>query len=179
MIIDVNIPYAAGKPIAELKADEVDVADRCVDFIDEIRKSKKPFRIALDQGWEIMEEYRRASERAGHQPQLASVFYQNLAQRLNSGAVLEKDFVELVKTPDGLYDPYPRSEALRRFDRADRKFIALAYKHAEHPSIYEGTDCEWWGIRDAMADEGLKVEFLCEEYVIANYSRKYGRKKKL
>jgi len=59
------------------------------------------------------------------------------------------------------YEEFPQDEALARFDPADRKFVAVARAHPEHPPILEATDPDFWFARDVLEQYGVSVEFLC------------------
>lgn len=72
-------------------------------------------------------------------------------------------------TGDREYAEFPSSPSLDGFDVSDKKFIAVANAHPEHPHIVEGTDSLWWGFRDALNNIGIHIYFLCEEYVRTKY----------
>jgi hypothetical protein len=72
-----------------------------------------------------------------------------------------QDFVELPALPAGLaYDP------------ADRKFIAVAAAHDDHPPVLQALDSKWWGWREALAAAGVTIRFLCP----AEIARKFHEK---
>lgn len=73
------------------------------------------------------------------------------------------DFLELPAPPEGVnYDP------------SDRKFLAVAHAAEPKAEILQATDSKWWGWRQALADIGVKVQFLCEEEIKAKYAQKMG-----
>ncbi len=41
--------------------------------------------------------------------------------------------------------------------------------------MLQATDSKWWGWRDALADCGITVEFLCPEQIQETYERKMLR----
>lgn len=68
----------------------------------------------------------------------------------------------------------PVAEALRDFDRSDRKFVAVANAAAPKRPILEAVDFKWWGWREALAAEGIEVIFLDEAAAAAGYRQHLG-----
>ncbi|MBV8065477.1 MAG: hypothetical protein JOY73_08135 [Actinobacteria bacterium] len=59
---------------------------------------------------------------------------------------------------------FPRDSAgLATFDRADRKFVAVALAHDDETVVAVCVDSDWWDHRKALADAGVAIEFLCPE----------------
>jgi len=65
---------------------------------------------------------------------------------------------------------------LINFDPYDRKFVAVAATHPDRPAILQATDSKWWGWKEALAECGVIVEFLCPADIEAGYNRKFGLK---
>lgn len=75
----------------------------------------------------------------------------------------EEDYEELPPPPEGIvYDP------------SDRKFLAVAAAHEEHPPVLQSCDSKWWGWREALAAIGVTIHFLCPEAIEAKYREKVG-----
>lgn len=70
------------------------------------------------------------------------------------------------------YREFPRRAGLDDFDLSDRKFIAVANAHPDKPPVLQATDSEWWGWKDVLQNAGVRVHFLCPEYVKNKYSRR-------
>ena len=67
-------------------------------------------------------------------------------------------------TPDnGSFHEFPDDEALEKFDRSDRKFVAVAAAHGGSPPILVACDTDFWIDREALDGAGIRVEFLCED----------------
>jgi hypothetical protein len=81
--------------------------------------------------------------------------------------------VNITKNGDS-YDEFPTHDGLDDFDKSDRKFVAVANAHADKPSILQATDSKWWGWKDALAEVGMAVHFLCPDYAEAKYAEKMG-----
>lgn len=59
------------------------------------------------------------------------------------------------------FEEFPDRDDLSRFDRNDQKFAAVAVASGENPPILNAVDSDWWEHREALADSGIHVEFLC------------------
>jgi hypothetical protein len=77
---------------------------------------------------------------------------EQVAIHVLSGSVDGCDFAE-----------FPNDPALQTFDRNDRKFVAVAIASSLSPGIENATDPGWWTHRVALANNGVRVEFLCPE----------------
>lgn len=43
------------------------------------------------------------------------------------------------------------------------------------PPILQATDSKWWGWKDSLGEAGIKVKFLCPEFVKQKYGKKIPR----
>jgi hypothetical protein len=130
--------------------------------------------VFIDDGGRIVDEYRR-NLRAKGQPGPGDAFLKWLldhewgGQRVTRVPITEKphdaeDFVELASPPEGT-----------TYDRSDRKFLAVAAAHEEHPPILQAFDSKWWGWRKALAEVGISVDFLCKREIAKKHALKMGR----
>lgn len=76
----------------------------------------------------------------------------------------QSDFEELPKPPDGV-----------RYDPSDRKWLAVAAAHAEHPPILQSFDSKWWSWQEALGKVGVSIYFLCAEEIARKYREKTER----
>ncbi|MBN2209647.1 MAG: hypothetical protein JW759_10185 [Candidatus Coatesbacteria bacterium] len=80
-------------------------------------------------------------------------------------------------TPKGPEDPptdfeeFPDDLDSLKFDRSDRKFVAVARAHPERPPILNATDTDWCIFREALAACDIQVVFICPE-IEETYARK-------
>jgi hypothetical protein len=74
----------------------------------------------------------------------------------------DEDFEEL-PSPEGVV-----------YDRSDRKFLAVAAAHREHPPILQAFDSKWWGWQAALARIGVTIHFLCEHDIAKKHREKIG-----
>jgi hypothetical protein len=170
VIVDTNVICLAGNTnYQEMPPLLAACALKCTLFINEFIKNKNS-KIVLDIGREIIGEYERNIPK---QPTVSRVFMKWLYQYLAKMSAEDlQDLIKLEKDSQGAYLDFPKDPRLGKFDPADRKYIALANAHKGHPEIIQGTDCKWWGFRDILLENGIRVTFLCEEYVKANYHLK-------
>jgi hypothetical protein len=129
--------------------------------------------VFVDDGGRIVAEY-RANLSARGQPGPGDVFLKWLlthewsAERVTRVLITpreddEEDFVELPRPPKGTV-----------YDRSDRKFLAVAAAHPEHPHILQSFDSKWWGWRKALALVGVTIHFLCEKDISKKHAKKTG-----
>jgi len=168
-IVDTNVPI-----IANLSVDPDNIPDdligcvyECVKAINQVLKDGC---IVLDSKDEIYNEYRKKLSMSG-QPGLGDAFLKWVYDR----RCQFPDNCRVKITKEGTsYKEFPEHENLTDFDSDDRKFVAVANAHPDKPPILEATDSKWWGWKDALEEVGIKVEFLCPEYVENKYNEKMG-----
>jgi len=129
--------------------------------------------VFLDADGRIVAEY-RANLSAKGQPGPGDAFLKWLlthewgGQRVTRVTITPKDdddedFFELPAPPKGTL-----------YDRSDRKFLAVAAAHEDHPPILQSFDSKWWGWRAALSAIGVAVCFLCPGAIEAKYQEKTG-----
>ena len=170
-IVDTNVSLLAGTHISKIKKEQVECASACIKFIKNFIGNPNS-KIVLDNAGEVLREYRKATTMFKSERNVAVLFYMWVCQYIKFASI--DNLVQLHKNEQNSFDEYPSNKDLRDFDPADKKFIALANAHPEHPPIIEGSDSEWWGIRIALQECGLQVKFLCEKYIKAKYEQKRG-----
>ncbi len=87
--------------------------------------------------------------------------------------------VSITPTQDSRgFEEFPSDPALSDFDTDDRKFIAVAVayenSHQEKSPILQAVDSQWYGFREALVENGLEIEFICEENIRDLYERREG-----
>ena len=168
-LMDTNVPKTAN--LATQPDPDADVYDACVlaciEAVDHVIKKRG---LVIDAGDEIFDEYRQQLSMKG-QPGVGDRFMKWVHD--NRWSLLDTQRVPISKNGDS-YDEFPMHDGLDTFDRSDRKFVAVANAHADKPPILQATDSKWWGWKDALAEVGISVQFLCTEYVEAKYAEKMG-----
>lgn len=170
-IVDTNVPK-----IANCANNPANITDEltycvlaCVDAIDHVINNKGA--LVIDAEDEIFEEYRRQLSMSG-QPGLGDIFMKWVYD--NRWSFPAENRVTIHKKGSSYYE-FPVHEGLDKFDKSDRKFIAVANAHSSKPTILQATDSKWWGWNAALKDVGITVQFLCPEYVKAKYKEKFGK----
>jgi hypothetical protein len=59
------------------------------------------------------------------------------------------------------YEEFPDDPELARFDRSDRKFVAVTLASRLDPDVLNATDTDWWHYRECLKKYGVRVVFLC------------------
>lgn len=134
--------------------------------------------LVLDDGWRILNEYGHKLSAKVAQPGMGRAFlkwaHQNHHNRLRCTPV---PITPLSADPECTdFAEFPAHPDLAHFDRSDRKFVAVAVAHGPpHPVIVQAADSKWIGWRDALAEECIDVEFLCEDALTDTWRRKTRR----
>jgi hypothetical protein len=168
-IVDTNVPKTAN--LAQAPSDVPDELTgcvlACVEAIDHVIKKRG---LVIDAGDEIFDEYRKQLSMKG-QPGVGDRFM----KWVHDNRWNLPDSCRVTITKNGAsYTQFPAHMELASFDISDRKFVAVAQAHPNKPPIMQATDSKWWGWKDALANVGITVHFLCPEYAKAKYSEKMG-----
>jgi hypothetical protein len=166
-LVDTNVPKTAN--LATKPDPESDVSDACVmACIEAIEHVTKKRGLIIDAGDEIFNEYRQQLSMKG-QPGMGDAFMKWVNDHRYKQEYCDR--VAITKNGDS-YDEFPMHDGLNDFDRSDRKFVAVANAHSDKPPILQATDSKWWGWKDALAEVGITIRFLCPEYVETKYDEK-------
>jgi hypothetical protein len=129
-------------------------------------------RIALDDAFEILQEYQhKTSPKTSNRPGDAFVKWA-LQNRANPKRC---DLVVITPNDDRGYDSFPEDARLDNFDPPDRKFVAVAAAHEEHPTILQAADSKWIDWEPALKDHDISVEFLCPADIQRFHDNKFGK----
>jgi len=168
-LVDTNVPKTAN--LATQPDPKSDVSDVCVlACIEAVEHVIKKRGLVIDAGDEIFNEYRQQLSMKG-QPGVGDRFMKWVHD--NRWSLPDAHRVTITRNGDS-YDEFPTHDGLKDFDISDRKFVAVANAHAGKPPILQATDSKWWGWKDALAQVGITVQFLCPDYVEAKYAEKIG-----
>ena len=120
-------------------------------------------KLVLDDDRRILNEYIRNLHTRGIE--FGDRFLRDLLTNIDKMC----DFVSITNV-DGLENEFlefPSDPALANFDPADRKFIAVAVAHSDNPPILQAVDSEWFKYRDNLMQNGVTIEFFCENDILA------------
>jgi len=165
VVVDTNVPIVANRVGGVSAACVV----ACAHAVTSVMNDESC--LAIDVQRLIINEYMANLRQAG-QPGLGDRFLKwVLTNQANSERCHR---VEIHPHGDREFEEFPDRSDLAAFDRADRKFVAVALAHPRRPPILEAVDSDWWGAREALAAAGVRVEFLCEEEVRTTWEAKAG-----
>lgn len=168
-LVDTNVPKTAN--LATQPDPESDVPDACVlACIEAVEHVIKKRGLIIDSGDEIFDEYRGQLSMKG-QPGVGDRFMKWVHD--NRWSLHDSQRVRITRNGDS-FDEFPTHDDLNNFDTSDRKFVAVANAHSNKPPILQAIDSKWWGWKDAMAEMGITVQFICPQYVEAKYAKKMG-----
>ena len=156
VIVDTNVPKVANGFSEQASEDCVEI---CVERLEQITTGE--MKLALDDQRRIIDEYRRQLNPSG-QPGFGDAFLKWVEMNWTNSE--RCDLVE-IKPVDGSeieFEKFPDDSELVDFDPDDRKFIAVVCAHEDNPPILQAVDGKWRDFLDALHENGVTVEYLCE-----------------
>jgi hypothetical protein len=157
VVVDTNVIRVADELAPQAGPD---CAVKCAETLEEAARGV----VSIDSGRRIILEY--LGQVRKHYPyEPGTAFVRQLQQHEWNPAHCER--VDIHEHPDRGFEEFPddADPELVRFDRSDRKFVAVAIASRLHPPILNAADSDWLSVRDALAQHGVHVEFLCPELV--------------
>ena len=165
-VVDTNVPVTASmRPDASAEC-----VRACVAAVEDIMHSKC---LALDDGWRIIREYRANLSQTG-QPGVGDRFLLWVLQNYANPDRCACVSITPLDSDPREFGEFPRHPKLEDFHLSDRKFVAVAAAHPARPPILQAFDSKWWGWKDALAECGVAVQFLCEHEIARKYLEKHG-----
>jgi len=164
-IIDTNVVLVAN-------GQHPDVSPECMAACAQrLEAIMKTGRIAVDDGYEILREYQHKTQpKTGNRPGDAFVKW----VLRNHATAAKCDRVPIAEHADRGYEEFPEDARLADFDAPDRKFVAVAAAHADHPPILQAADSKWLDWQDALKEHGITVELLCPQDIRRFHANKFG-----
>lgn len=158
IIIDTNVPIVANR--TTLHASSACVST-CISLINALTR-QQTHRLVIDAQWRIIGEYCHMLHATG-QPGVGDAFLKWILINQFNPQRCERVSIEY-DTAENRYTPFPDHDPdMVNFDLSDRKFVAVALAHPEHPPIYNATDTDWFHHQAQLAKHGVQVEFLCPD----------------
>ena len=158
VIVDTNVAWVASGKSEQASEDCVAT---CVERLEQINNDE--VKLALDRERQIIDEYQRLEQTGRFN--IGYQFYKWV--EMNWSNPERCDLVEITPV-DGLeneFEEFPDDPALADFDDDDRKFVAVAYAHPDNPPILQAVDGKWRDFLDALHQNGVTVEYLCEDEI--------------
>lgn len=171
-VVDTNVPKTANLATSPTFSSDVPThcVQACIEAIEHVIKTRG---LIIDAAGEIFEEYRHQLQLRG-QPGVGDGFMK-WVHDVQYGLPARQ---RVAISPRGeTYAEFPDHKSLADFDKADRKFVAVANAHPDKPPVLQATDSKWWGWREALQEVGIRVHFLCPDYVKAKYGEKASLRK--
>jgi hypothetical protein len=138
-------------------------------------------RVALDNRWLILNEYKNNLNESG-QPGIGDRFLKWVLTNRNNPGLCDQVALTPLENDETAFQEFPDDPTLLKFDRSDRKFVAVALAHPQHPPILQAVDSKWWQMREALSRNGVTVDFLCpnafEQLQSAKQNRRRQRRRK-
>ncbi len=159
VIVDTNVPVVANSRSAK------HASSTCIRFcIHTLLDIQQQHTLILDDRWRILKEYQRNLNSTG-EPGIGDSFLKwALDNRTNPSHCELVPITPLPNSVDGNdFAEFPADPALANFDRADRKFVAIALAHSEKPPILNATDTDWWNHHIILEKQGVQITFLCPD----------------
>ena len=152
-VVDTNVAitanYKNGQPLTCVAA--------CALALNEITKTGV---LVIDEGGLIFGEYKNHLSFSGG-PGAGDSFFKWLTDnRYNNDRVARVALAEDPRRP-GEFAAFPDDVDLKAFDKADRKFVAVALTHPEKPPVLNAIDSDWWNHRDALRKHDVQIRFVC------------------
>ncbi|MGA2657291.1 MAG: hypothetical protein ABSH34_07200 [Verrucomicrobiota bacterium] len=166
-VVDTNVAVVANGRSGQAGDSLV---EKCIDAILELAGRGG---LVLDDGGLIFDEYRQNLSLSG-QPGTGDAFMKWVHDHQWNPGLCERRTITCLDEDGPDFNEFPRAEALRAFDRSDRKFVAVANARKPKRPILEAVDFKWWGWKDALSAEGIRVVFLDEQAAEAGYRKHAG-----
>jgi len=156
VVIDTNVLVAANNKSEQAGPDCI------LACVAALEKAKSRKLVLVDSGMRIFEEYRRYACLSGR-PGLGDAFCKWLWN--NQANPLHCEQVQITPKANDPQDfeEFPDDTDLAGFDRADRKFVAVALASGKQPTILNATDSDWWDFKGPLEANGLRIKFLCPD----------------
>ena len=156
VVVDTNVAVVANG-CSEQASPECVVA--CVEHLTNITSGVDT--LVLDDQWRIIQEY-QSNLRAAGQPGVGDAFLKWVLTNHRNSRRCERVSITPTNEEGTSFEEFPADPELKGFDSSDRKFVAVALAHQEHPPILQAVDSKWWGFRVALEHNGVAVKFICE-----------------
>ncbi len=149
-VVDTNVAIVANGGNKEVG---LTCQRNCVEKLESLVKSET---IVVDEGGLIVREYRKHLSPSGS-PRVGDIFFKHVWDEQYSASRVQR--VAITPTDDQKgFEELPKN----KFDRSDRKFLAVAVK--AKAVVLNATDSDWKEHEPLMKRLGVKVHQLCPQH---------------
>ena len=159
VIVDTNVPKVANGREESHQA-SCDCVNICRNRAEGIIRGEE--KLVLDDEWIILSEYMNNLRSSG-EPGTGDRFLKWVLANKDT----QCDLVQITSV-GGLvneFEEFPDDSGLEGFDDDDRKFVAVSCAHPDNPPILQAVDEKWRDFLDALQENGVRVDYICEDYV--------------
>ncbi len=157
-VIDTNVLLAANKDARDQVS--LECAAKCAKVLNDIRRFG---HVVVDNLRRIVSEYQNKTLKKGRQREAGDEFLLWLLQNLWVKERCTQVPVTSKQEDDLDFEEFPDTDGLRRFDRSDRVFVAVANAHNPKAPILQACDSDYWDAWEHLAACGIHIEFLCPD----------------
>jgi hypothetical protein len=163
-VIDTNVLLVANEQHA-------DVSPECVvECVRRLQAMKRAGITVIDDGFRILSEYKHKTS-LNPPKGVGDVFLKWLLRQAGNPERVEQ--ISLSELADNEFAEFPDAALQPLFDAPDRKFVAVAHAHPDKPPIWQAADCKWLRWHAALAQHGVRVDFLCSSDVVRFFKAKF------
>lgn len=157
IVVDTGVLLVAERLHAEASPECV---NSCAKLLVKIRNGTGGACIVLDEAGQILAEY-TGSRLTSRDPRGAgALFLVWLLTNRSNPAACETVALDLDEGGTD-YTAFPTDVALARFDRSDRKFVAVSIAHPQRPAISVALDRGWTNFQAALNAKNVTIDFRC------------------
>lgn len=166
-VVDTNVPMTANRMNA-------DASQACIErSVQALRDIANGGHLFLDAGRKILGEYEKNLLVRGEPGPGTRFLKWILTHEYNGKRVTRVPITPKDADPEDFEELPPPTTGVR-YDRSDRKFLAVAAAHPDRPPVLQSGDSKWWGWTESLAKCGVRIHFLCPEEVSAKHKKKMG-----
>ena len=154
VVVDTNVAVVANRESPQASPN---CENACINRLERIMRGEE--KLVLDDKWIILLEYGQNLRSTG-EPGTGDRFL--LWVLRNQSGQCDLVSITPINNPKRQFQEFPTDPALAGFDPDDQKFIAVALAHPDRPPILQAVDSQWWGFRNALHQNGVTVEFICQ-----------------
>jgi hypothetical protein len=155
VVVDTNVAVVANLQHEKAKPDCVMAS------INALSRARKQL-VLVDDEQRIFNEYRGQLSPSG-QPGAGDAFFKWLWDNQANPTRCRQVAITSLDDSDTEFAEFPSDPDLLGFDRADRKFVAVALASGIKPTVLNSSDTDWWNYREPLERNAVVIEFICPE----------------